>query len=184
MVDVGVYPLAILTAIFGPARRVVSYATTVEPDRVARDGTAFRLETPDLTVAVVELETGVVVRLTASFYVGPGIHRGIELHGDGGMLWLASWAESNARLQITNDFNGDNYRPVPLVREPYAGIDWGRALVDLAEAVAERRAPRAGGEHAAHVVEVLGAIEESAARGGPVDVRSGFDPPPPMEWAL
>jgi len=184
MVDVGVYPLALLTAIFGRARSVTAYATTLEPERVALDGTRFRPAAPDLTVAVVELESGLVVRLTASFYVGPGIHRGLEFHGDGGMLWLASWAESDSRLQITTDFNGDNYEPVPLLREPYHGIDWGRALVDLARAVEDGREPRASGAHAAHVVEVLNAVQESARVGGPVAVESSFDPPPPLEWAL
>ena len=184
MVDVGVYPLALLTAIFGRARSVTSYATILEPERVALDGTRFRPAAPDLTVAVVELESGLVVRVTASFYVGPGIQRGLEFHGDGGMLWLASWAESDSRLQITTDFNGDNYEPVPLLREPYHGIDWGRALVDLAGAVDDGREPRASGAHAAHVVEVLNAVQESARVGGPVAVESSFDPPPPLEWAL
>ena len=45
--------------------------------------------------------------------------------------------------------------PVPPLREPFAGIDWGRALVDLAAAIEEGRPHRASGEQAAHVVEVL-----------------------------
>jgi predicted dehydrogenase len=184
MVDVGVYPLAVLTAIFGPARSVTAFATTVQPERVALDGTPFRPDAPDLTVAVVELESGLVIRLTASFYVGAGIHRGLEFHGDGGMLWLASWAEFDSRLRITTDFNGDNYEPVPLLREGYRGIDWGRALVDLAGAVEDGREPRASGAHAAHVVEVLNAMQESARDGGPVAVGSSFHAPAPLEWAL
>jgi predicted dehydrogenase len=171
MVDVGIYPLTILTAMFGPARRVDAYATTVMPDRGA-----FRLETPDLVVAAVELESGVVARVTASFYVGPGKQRGIELHGDDGMLYLASWAEFDSRLERADSEGG--YEPVELVREPYRGIDWGRALVDLAESVRDAREPRAGGEHAAHVVEILDAI----AQGGG-EIRSEFEPPAPMEWA-
>jgi predicted dehydrogenase len=87
--DVGVYPLAILTAVFGPVTRVTAYGTTVEPNRVDIQGVPFRIETPDLVVALCELQGGVVVRLTASFYVGPGRQRGIEVHGDGGMMHLA-----------------------------------------------------------------------------------------------
>src|SRR5262249_13858009 len=41
LVDVAVYPLTILTAMFGPARRVTAYATTVQPERVRLDGTRF-----------------------------------------------------------------------------------------------------------------------------------------------
>jgi predicted dehydrogenase len=181
LVDVGVYPLTVLTAMFGPARRVVAYGTTVAPDRVARDGSTFRLETPDLVVAVLELADGVVARLTASFYVRPGKQRGIEFHGDDGSLFLASWGEFDSRLQLAAD--GENYEPVPLVREPYAGIDWGRALVELRDAAAAGRRPRASGEHAAHVVEIVCAIEAAIESGAPVDVRSDFPRPEPMEWA-
>ena len=35
LVDVGIYPLTILTAMFGPVRRVRAYTTTIEPERTA-----------------------------------------------------------------------------------------------------------------------------------------------------
>jgi predicted dehydrogenase len=69
------------------------------------------------------------------------------------------------------------------VREPYAGIDWSRAIVDVAEAVEGGRPHRTSGEHAAHVVEVLAAARTSAENGAPVEVASSFAPPEPMEWA-
>ena len=181
IVDVGVYPLTILTAMFGPARRVLAYAATLEPERVTLDGTAFALETPDFHVALVELESGLVIRLTATFWVRAGKQRGIELHGDESSLYLASWGEFDSRLELSAD--GEAYTAVPLLREPYRGIQWSRALVDLAEAIEEGRPHRASAEHAAHVVEVLNAIERSARDGGAVDVGSGFEPPAPLEWA-
>ena len=182
--DVGVYPLAILTAIFGPARRVTAYGATVEPDRVDKRGTPFRIETPDVVVAAIELEQDVLVRLTASFYVGPGKQRGIEVHGDGGMLWLPAWLDFDSRVQLTTTGNGDDYADVPLLRPGHRGVDWARPLADLAQAVAEGRQPRASGEHAAHLVEVLDAIDASRTGGGAVEVTSSFTPPPPLEWAL
>ena len=72
---------------------------------------------------------------------------------------------------------------MPLVREPFAGTDWARPIVDLAEAIAEERPHRAGAEQAAHVVEVVDAIARSQAENGPVEVRSDFEPPRPMGWA-
>ena len=122
------------------------------------------------------------MRLTASFWVGPGKQRGLELHGEDGSLYVAAWAESDARLELSSD--GEDYAPVPLLREPYRGIDWGLALVELAEAIAEGRPHRTSAEHAVHVVEVLDAIAASATDGGAVDVRSTFEPPTPLEWAL
>jgi predicted dehydrogenase len=181
LVDVGVYPLTALTGMLGPVRRVVGYETTLQPDRVRLDGTPFRPGAPDFSVGVLELESGAVVRVTATFWVGAGKQRGLELHGDGGSLYLAAWDVFDSRLETSTD--GETYTPVPLLRKPFRGIDWGRALVDLAEAIAEGRPHRAGAEHAVHVVEVLNAIEESARDGGPVEVRSTFPAPEPMPWA-
>jgi predicted dehydrogenase len=182
LVDVGVYPLTAVTGMLGPVRRVVGYETMVQPDRVRLDGARFRPAAPDFSVGVLELESGAVVRLTATFWVGMGKQRGLELHGDDGSLYSATWDTFHAPVHATTD--GETYTPVPLVREPpFRGIDWGSALVDLAEAIEEGRPHRAGAEHAAHVVEVLNGIQASARDGGPVEVRSTFPPPQPMEWA-
>ena len=180
-VDVGVYPLTMATAMFGPAEHVVAYATTVEPERTARDGSSFRSEAPDFVVAALDLAGGVVVRLTASFYVGPSKQRGLEFHGDRGSLHLPTWGEANSRVELQE--RGGEYAPVPLVRPPFEGIDWSRAIVDLAEAVEEGRPHRAHGTQAAHVVEILCAIAASSSNGAPVAIASRFEPPPPMEWA-
>jgi predicted dehydrogenase len=181
LVDVGVYPLAIITAMFGPVRRVQAYATTVEPDRVHLDGTPFRPEAPDFVVAALELEDGVVARLTATFYVPASKQRGLELHGDEGSLYMPTWAEFDSRLELQE--RGGEYRTVPPLREPYHGVDWSRALTDLAEAIDEGRPHRATGEHAAHIVEVLEAAQTSIEGGGAVDVRSEFRRPEPLDWA-
>ena len=82
--DVGVYPLTILTAMFGPARRVTAFGTIVFPDRKTMSGEPFSPASPDFGVAVVELENGTVVRLTANFYVGhheAERHRASRRHG-------------------------------------------------------------------------------------------------------
>jgi predicted dehydrogenase len=179
--DVGIYPLTIVTGIFGPVRRVVGYATTIQAERTRKDGARFTLATPDFWVAALELDGGVVVRLTATFWVGPGKQRGLELHGTEASLWLPDWAGFDSRLQRTTD--GERYEDVPLVREPYRGTDWARPIADLAAAVAEGRPHRMGAEHAVHVVDVLNAIDRSRREGGAVDVTSSFPPPAPLPWA-
>ncbi len=183
LVDVGVYPLTILTAMFGPVRRVHSYGTTLQPERETLAGDSFVLTAPDFIVALFELESGVVARVTSTFWVRHGRQRGIEFHGaDGRSLHLASFLDFDASLERTDDA-GDTYTAVPPVREAFRGIDWARAIVDLVEAIAEDRPHRASAEQAAHVVEVLEAVARSEADGGAVDVSSSFELPAPMEWA-
>jgi predicted dehydrogenase len=180
LVDVGIYPLTIVTAIFGPVRRVTAYATTVQAVRTRKDGREFTLTTPDFWVCALEHESGVLTRLTASFWVKPSKQRGLELHGPTGSLWLPDWAGSNSRVLLTR--NGEDYEQRQLLREPYGGIDWAAALVDLDEAIRDGRPHRMSAEHAAHVIDVLNAAD--AARGGAaVEVGSSFEPPQPLDWA-
>jgi predicted dehydrogenase len=182
LVDVGVYPITLLTAIFGPVRRVAAYETKLEPERFTTANEAFALGAPDFVAAVLEFEAGLLARVTATFWVGPGRQRGLELHGETASLYLASWGEFDSRLDTSED--GEKYTPVPLVRDPYNGIDWGRPLVDLVEAVEDGRPHRMGAEHAAHVVEVLEAVGLAGVEERPVEVRSSFERPVPMDWAV
>jgi predicted dehydrogenase len=181
LVDVGVYPLTIATAMFGPVRGVTGYATMIEPERVRKDGGRFTLETPDFWVATCDHAGGVVTRLTATFWVRPSKQRGLEFHGTEASLWMPTWGESDSRLLRTT--NGEDYDDVPLLRPPYAGFDWSLALLDLAEAIRDERPHRMSAEHAAHVVDVLNAVDRSRVDGRPVEISSSFDAPPPLDWA-
>ena len=97
MADVGVYPLTILTAMFGPARRVTAHGQIVYPDRLTVSGEPFTVGAPDFGVAMIELADGTLVRLTTSFYVGQqSKQKGIEFHGDTGSLFMSSWQDFDA----------------------------------------------------------------------------------------
>jgi len=177
--DVGVYPLTLLTAMFGPAKRVTACGRVLHPDRVTKDGAPFHIETPDFMVTMVELANGPLVRLTTNFYVR-GRQTGLELHGDIGSLHL-DWHLFQGPVEYA-DF-GKPFQPVPLLREPFQGTEWGRAVQDMALAIAEDRPHRATGEQAAHVVEICSAAHQSAKRNRPVEITSTFTPPAPMDWA-
>ncbi len=182
--DVGVYPLTLITAIFGPAQRVTAYGRVLLPERETLDGTPYVLETPDFVVAVVELASGPVIRLTADFYVdGHNTKQhGVEFHGDAGSLYLSSWHNFDATVELA-DF-GEDYTPVSPLRMPYRGVEWGRAVRETAAALREDRPHRATGAQAAHIVEILNAVSQSLKSEKPVTVHSTFDPPAPMPWAV
>lgn len=181
--DVGVYPLTIVTAMFGPARQVSAYGRVLYPNRVTKEGVPFHIDTPDFVTAAIELEDGPLLRLTTNFYVsGRTKQKGVEFHGDLGSLHLSSWQNFNATVEFA-EF-GHEYQTVPPVKEPYQGTEWGRAALDMAEAIEQNRPHRATGEQAAHVVEILCAITESMQLGQPVKVHSSFTRPAMMGWAM
>lgn len=181
--DVGVYPLTILTAIFGPARRVTAYGAVLYPDRVTDHGVPFHIETPDFVVCLIELANGTLVRLTTNFYVNFfSKQTGIEFHGDLASLHLTGWLNFDEPVEFA-EF-GKTYERVPFIKQPYKGVEWGRAVRDMVQAIAEGRPHRATGEQAAHVVEILSAASESMQSKQPVEVHSSFAPPAPMEWGV
>ena len=195
--DVGVYPLTILTTIFGPARSVRAFGKVIYPDRVTRDGTPFRVNTPDFAIAAVEFASGAVARLTANFYVGfHSKQRGIEFHGDKGSLSLSDWHDFNGAVEYAG-FDGTwpdfdtAYQPIPYVKKPYdsgrqgpgSGVEWSRGVVDMAEAIRDNRPQRISGAQAAHVVEIIACIHQTFQDGCRVEIGSEFPQPAPMDWA-
>jgi len=177
--DVGVYPLTLLTALFGHADLVHAVGRTLKPERTAKDGTPFRIGAPDWTLATIDLAEGVTVRLTASFYAGPSRQRAsVEVHGDDGTLVLDDWLNFNSGLEFLPRVGEP--QPVEFARSD-AYIRWGLAIADLATAVAEGRPHRATGRQAAHVVDILSAADVSMGLGAPVVVSSSFEPPALME---
>jgi predicted dehydrogenase len=184
LVDVAVYPLTLVTTMVGRATSVRAWGWDLVADRVTVAGTPFRIGSPDLVIVAVDLDGGAVLRLTGSFYVGrPAKHRGgLEFHGDAASLALGNFQDFNAAVEV-GPYGGD-YAPVPFVREPFAGIAWGRGVADLAAAISEARPHRASAEQAAHVVDILAAAQASMADDGRrIEVTSTFPSPPLMPWA-
>lgn len=180
--DVGVYPLALLTALFGPAQRLSAFATTLSPNRITKDGNPFTIEAPDFYVINLEFKNGPLVRLTTNFYVSGRTQQGegIEFHGDVGSLLLHDWFGADTQLEYA-DF-GQPYQPLAPYTSAKVGIDWARGLVDFARSLRAGTVSRVTGDHAAHVVEILEATNTSVKTGQSVELTSSFTPPALVEF--
>ena len=197
------YYLTWLTAFFGPATRVTSFASCQVPDKQT-DLTLDPATTPDFSVACIEFDGGVVARLTCSV-VAP-FDRSIRIIGDDGVLsagdcWdygapvylrrrtaLGLKAEKYPRLA---PFLGVGTRRVPPVRKTrfeYGGsgadrMDFCRGIAELADAIEEGRTCRMSARHALHVNEITLAIQQPELGGTPRPMRTRFEPIEPMPWA-
>ncbi len=180
--DVGVYPLTLLTTMFGPVRRVTATGKVVHPHRVTKEGRAFTITTPDFVLAMLEFEEGLTGRLSANFYVQGGKQGGgVEFSGDAGTVYLGNFQGFDAAVEFAP--LGGAFEKVPLVRPPFAGVEFARAVDDMSQAMLTGRPQRASGSQAAHVVEILEAVGTSMTKGGAVAVNSSFVAPTPMDWA-
>ncbi|RFA16897.1 hypothetical protein B7R22_02145 [Subtercola boreus] len=172
IVDVGVYPIAFLTALFGSVAQVTAVSTTALDTRVTIGGDSFSPRSPDSWIVIAEFVTGQVLRLSCNFYVDHAtVPRTLDLHGDAGSLRIDDWILPGSAISIAS-----YGRPFePFVNGTDAPIDWCIGLAELAGAMREGRAHRAGARHAAHVVEILDAARESASSGSRVEVYSRVD---------
>lgn len=184
--DVGVYPLALLTAWFGPVRRVIAGGGIVLPERQTKDGKPFTLTTDNFVAALLTFANGIQVRLTANFYVGDPAEKraGLEIHGDDGSI-QTEWFAATAPVRLGKF--GQRYEPVRLMRSP-AGqgewyVDWSAGVYELWRALRFGGPHPTSGAHAAHVVDVIETVHRSVAAGQALPVASEFPPPTPLSWA-
>ena len=179
--DVAVYPLGIWAAFCGPAKRVTAAGKVLLAKRKTKDGKPFTVTTPDYVTATIEFANGMIGRLTVNFYVPTSKQMGIEFHGDAGSLYLGSNFMFNTAVELA--VPGKGFEAVPLVREGYNGVEFARGVEDLADAIINKRPHRCNAGMAAHVVELIEAIQTSAAKEKPVEIKSKFTQPEKMPWS-
>ena len=185
--DGAVYPLTVLTTIYGPITRVRTADVSLLLEEHTHDGRPFTVETPDHVTATLELAHGPLVQLTASMYVPHQTQHfsSLEIHGDAGSLYLDDVGNFNGNtseppLQVAR--LGRPYRPLPLRRAP-TPLTYAAGIADVARAARSGRAPLASGRQAAHLVAAIEAIHTCAETGQPVPVDAvGFAAPDVLPW--
>lgn len=175
VIDAGVYPLTYLTAVFGPICRVTATSATLIEHHTSMSGKEFDLSTPDAWFVIASFESGPVLRLSCTFFVDSATQpRFVDFHGDSGSLRVDDWIMPGSALETAG--YAEKFTP-SRPRDATKEIDWSIGLVDLAAAIRDDRPHRNQAAHAAHVVEVLEAINRSAEIGQPVEVHSSFPAP-------
>lgn len=161
MLDVGVYPLALLIVAFGPVRRLQAISTVIREQRVTLDGASFTPGSPDYWLIDLEHASGQKVRMTVNFYVLG--EEGIVFHGDDGSLRLDSWFVPNSPLWHT-PYGGDPEPVVPAGEE--IRVDWSVGVSHFVGGIESDQPSQLNAELAVHMVAVLDAISRSGASGG------------------
>jgi predicted dehydrogenase len=185
VLDMGPYYLTMLVNLLGPARRVVSIGTTGEAERLITApgptaGTRFSVGTPTTILSALEFANGAVVSVGMSWDVFRHGNAPIELHGTGGSLCLPDPDTFGGTLALSE--RGGDWREIQTEGLLNGRHNWpfdkpDRAnyrmlgVADLANAIAEKRAPRASGALALHVLEIMEAILGAAVSGSAVTIN-------------
>jgi predicted dehydrogenase len=183
--DVTIYSLQLATCILGPVARVTALGNKLMPKRTWRDQT-IDIEVEDNAVLLMEFASGAIVTGVGSDSAGSrrnpwgtlglyGTHGALEVtdvdgatgyplafevYGGGG--WGTYGSEVGNRT-FSEPVSAQKY-----MQGAHLDLEEGHLYVDimeLADAIVEGRAPRATGEQARHVVEIIECAHRAIATG-------------------
>ncbi len=180
------YYLTALANLIGPVAAVTAEAKTTFPVRTITSAPHYG-ETIDVEVSThysstLTFENGAYATVLMSFDVwGADLPR-IELYGTRGTISVPDPNTFGGEVKVFLSHT-KQWETVPLTH-PYADNSRGLALADMACALREGRENRASGRLAFHVLDTMHAIDEAAALGRRVEVKSTCGRPAPMdpEW--
>jgi len=175
--DLGVYNIATLTGLLGPAREVVAMTSIVTPTRAVR-GKEIKVEAEDNAMLTMNHGNSILSHVQCGFnYFSPHDHaetqqdhHTIAIVGTSGSMYLAGydWAPHGVDLATLQNPKLKRYATDP------GEYSWQYGASHVAECLATGKESLITPEHALHVVEVIGAANESQRTGRHIKVRSSF----------
>ncbi|WP_431910109.1 Gfo/Idh/MocA family protein [Micromonospora carbonacea] len=179
LLDMGPYYISALVHLLGPVRAVHGAVSRLRDERVIGSGPRLGQRVPvrvDTHVTgVLEHADGVLSTLTTSFDGVATTAAPIEVHGETGTLAVPDPNNFDGEVRLFA-LGGGGWRALP----PGAGYVDGARGVGLIDAVTAdgRRAPRAGGDVALHVLDTMTALLRSAAEGRRIELTTAVERPP------
>lgn len=193
--DMGPYYLTMMVNLLGPVVRVMAMATKGQEERlITADGpfkdTSFKVGTPTNILSLLEFQSGATVNFGASWDVFRHSNHPIELHGTEGSLRLPDPDTFGGTVSLSE--RGADWHDFESDSELYGARNWPFAapdranyrmlgVADLARGLQKGRPPRASGELALHVLEIMEAILQSGESRQSVSISAQFTPPPCLD---
>jgi predicted dehydrogenase len=194
------YYLGVLTAFFGPAKRITSFAKVLMDDK----GITLATNARDFSIGCIEFHCGVAARLTCSIYA-PHDHR-LRIFGDQGTIstdavwhygapvYLSTRSPLGLRLDrypTLKRLAGLGPKRIPLVRKAsfqsgkgHNHMDFCRGIAEIADSITEKRPCRLSADWSLHVNEMALTMQDPSAYGEARNLVSTFEPMQPMPWAV
>lgn len=175
--DMAPYYLSALVTLLGPVRSVSGY---LEYDAEAADADGMAVGVS----GVLRFDSGMAASLAMNWN---STHRReipvLDVYTEGGVLRCANPNNFGdpAFVRRHDDPAGD-WREIPGSRQPadLAPNLRGIGVAEMAEALAAGRRPRASGDLACHVVDVIESLVAAARSGRDVTLASSCEPPAPL----
>ena len=176
--DLGVYNLASLTGLLGPAQSVIAMTSIVTPERTVDDKGKIKAEAEDNAHVVMDHGNGILSHVQCGFnYFDPYGHEGkgqnshtITVWGREGNMGLVGYDWAPFGVDLASSYTEP---PVRYVEDPGTYV-WQQGATVISESLVKNIEPLINAEHALHVLEVIEATRASSATGKKIKLQSKF----------
>jgi predicted dehydrogenase len=178
MPDLGVYNMATLTGLLGPARSVMAMTSIVNPERKVDDKGKIKVVAEDNAHILLEHDKNVISHVMCGFnYFDPHGHEAgtqslhsIQIYGDYGNMRLVGYDWETNGVWLDTSWT----EPPKLMSTDKGGYEWQEGARVTGESIIKGTEPRINVEHALHVLEIIEAARKSSATGMKVKLKSKF----------
>ncbi|HNP21592.1 MAG TPA: Gfo/Idh/MocA family oxidoreductase [Panacibacter sp.] len=178
MPDLGVYNMATLTGLLGPAKSVMAMTSIVTAERTVDDKGKIKVEAEDNAHLLLEHDKNIISHVMCGFNffdthgheAGTTSLHSIQLFGtEGNMRLLGYDWETNGVVLDTVSI-----QPPQLLCTDKGGYEWQEGARVVGESMVKGIEPRINVEHALHVLEIIEAARKSSATGMKIKLQSTF----------
>lgn len=176
--DLGVYNIASLTGLLGPAVSVVAMTNVITDKRNVSDKGEVKVEAEDNAHILFEHKTGALSHIQSGFnYFDPYGHSGsgqehptISVYGKKGNMHMLGYDWHPLGVDIATM---DNPRTQRMLTDKGTYV-WQEGASVICEAMVKGTEPRINVEHSLHVLEIIEAARKSQETGKRIPLKSSF----------
>ena len=178
MPDLGVYNMATLTGLLGPAKSVMAMTSIVNKERAIDEKGIVKVNEEDNAHILLEHDNGVISHIMCGFnYFDPFGHEAknqtlhsIQIFGDKGNMRLIGYDWEPKSVVLDNSWT----EAPQVVQTDDGGYQWQEGATQIAGALSKNIEPRINVLHSLHVLEIIEAARKSSKEGMKVKLVSSF----------
>ena len=178
MPDLGVYNMATLTGLLGPAKSVMAMTSIVNKNREIDNKGIIEVKEEDNAHILLEHENGIISHIMCGFnYFDPFGHEAknqtlhsIQIFGDKGNMRLIGYDWEPKSVVLDTSWTNP---PETHVTDDQ-GYQWQEGATKIATSLSTNIEPKIHVLHSLHVLEIIEAARKSSKEGIKVALRSAF----------
>jgi predicted dehydrogenase len=178
MPDLGVYNMATLTGLLGPAKSVMAMTSIINKEREIDEKGIVKVNEEDNAHILLEHDKGVISHIMCGFnYFDPFGHEAknqtlhsIQIFGDKGNMRLIGYDWEPKSVVLDNSWT----EAPQVVQTDDGGYQWQEGATRIAGALSKNIEPRINVLHSLHVLEIIEAARRSSKEGIKVKLVSSF----------